>query len=273
MPPDDGSLTSAELAALAIKSGFHCVQHNRDSSVDAYVKAHDGFRAQVTLFPNMNLVAVPPPIGEETEYEYPHQLQKETARGLLFFGHDKEAYISDNFKVKDFLTPSKTSFRLDPTLVECLEASIDDLRANITIIDGYLTRSANQKNIGSRHREEKLRHQAGQAVTVKPAKRGTSLLDVGTSIIRGCTPLLRLQRRSVGIGCHKTYIYFDLRPSKSLSTADLIVVWNADNPTLYKNMSDAKAAVIKGKNHEQNTTGTHQPLTKGLEFILSRLFC
>ncbi|KAJ8312551.1 hypothetical protein KUTeg_009924 [Tegillarca granosa] len=194
LPPDDGSLTSTELAALAIKSGFHCVQHNRDSSVDVYVKAHDGFRAQVTLFPNINLIAVPPPIGEEKEYEYPSKLARETRSGLLFDGYDKEAQISDSFKVKDFLTPSKRSFRLDPTLVECLEAVIDDLRGNITIVHGYRTRSANQQNIGKRHREEKLRYQAGQAVAVKSAKRGKSLLDIGTSIIRGCTPILRLQR-------------------------------------------------------------------------------
>ncbi|XP_046569945.1 uncharacterized protein LOC124278269 [Haliotis rubra] len=226
-PPSGTTMSISTLRSMANCAGFDYIDTADSSSIDVYVKLQDGYQATVVPFQDTTLLAVG---VDDEDYAYPTELKNEFRTSLLFDGFNPDIQISGHFKVSDFKHSKKRFFRLDQYLADCLELTVQEFGETIEIIpdSAYRSHSVNIRDIAHRHPQEKLRFEAGQAVYVAPIKDKSkdSLVNLGYSFLRSCPPILRLQSRGLGIGCHSNKMYIDIRPMAG--DEDIADVWNVD---------------------------------------------
>lgn len=128
---------TSELRSMANCAGFDFVDTSKSSSIDVYVKLQDGYRATVVPFQATTLLAVG---VKDEDYAYPTELKDESRKSLLFDGFNKDVALSQHFKISDFKHSERRFFRLDISLVDCLEMVVNDLGKEIRVIQNYAYR-------------------------------------------------------------------------------------------------------------------------------------
>ncbi|XP_048252021.1 uncharacterized protein LOC124134974 [Haliotis rufescens] len=230
--PSVTTISISKLRSMANCAGFDFVDTSKSSSIDVYVKLQDGYQATIVPFQDTTLLAVG---VEDEDYAYPEELKNEFRTSLLFDGFNPHEQISEHFKVSDFKHSEKRFFRLDQYMADCLELVVHDLGEAIKIIpdSAYRSHSINMRDIAHRHPQEKVRFETGQAVyvTAMADLPNDFLVNLGYSFLRSCPPILRLQSRGLGIGCHSNKIYIDIRPMAI--DDDIADVWDADNKPVF----------------------------------------
>jgi len=228
---------------LAVRAGFDYVSYGEDY-VDVGVRNQAGLKAEISIFPGINLIAVEPPSNETEEYTLPVVSEQNP----LFDGHDGSQYISDCYNISDIQSPGKRYFRFETTLIEYLDEAATDYGSCIHIIKGsaYRTVSLNKENIEERHEEERVNFLLGKAVEVT----GSNLLQLGTSLIRSCTALLRPRLLKIGLGSHVDRLYVDIRTTTT--PMDIIDIWDVNNAELYKHFIEMKQTITNGNFQFQN---------------------
>ncbi|XP_046356065.2 uncharacterized protein LOC124134979 [Haliotis rufescens] len=236
-----------ELRSMANCAGFDFVDTSKSSSIDVYVKLQDGYRATVVPFQATTLLAVG---VKDEDYAYPTELKDESRKSLLFDGFNKDVALSQHFKISDFKHSERRFFRLDTSLVDCLEMVVNDLGKEIRVIQNsaYRSHSINMRDVDHRHPQEKFRFETGQAMYVTPiADQSTEVLvNIGQAFLRSCSPTLRLQSRGLGIGCHSDKLYIDIRPMTSGDVRDIADVWDAGNKAFFDIMHKTMNELRKG---------------------------
>ncbi|XP_076453310.1 uncharacterized protein LOC143288574 isoform X2 [Babylonia areolata] len=224
-----------QLASLAVCAGFDAVSFTSSAFIEGFVKAQAGYSAVLASYFEGPSYATVSPLGvDDSEYRYPVSLSEESVvTRLLDGGVPPDTPVSQHFRLRDVTSSDRRYFRLDPSLLECLELAEEDFPGTIEVIRDsvYRTRSENvRRNMDLRHPEELWRYQAGQAVEVRPAGTLSSerLLALATSILRECPALVRLQMRAVGLGCHSDRLYVDLRPLVAGHERVYVMVWEGE---------------------------------------------
>ncbi|XP_067685171.1 uncharacterized protein [Haliotis asinina] len=239
--------TTAQLHSLATCAGFDYIDSSKSSYIDVYVKLQDGYKATIVPFPVTTVLAVG---VQDEDYAYPPALIGESRKSLLFDGFNKDIALSQHFKISDFKHSERRFFRLDASLVDCLELVVNDLGQDVRVVPNtaYRSHSINLRDMDHRHSQEKLRYQAGQAMHVKPiaGKSTEDLVNIGQSFLRSCSPTLRLQARGLGIGCHGDSLYIDIRPMTSGDVRDIADVWNAGNEAVFDKLHSSMDELRKG---------------------------
>ncbi|KAL8573315.1 hypothetical protein ACOMHN_032777 [Nucella lapillus] len=270
----------SELASLAVCAGFDMVAFTTSDYVEAFVRAQSGYRAVLTAyFEGPSYPAVAPVGTDGEEYSYPQPLKDEDLTPtLLDGGLPPDTPLSQHLRLADVMSTDGRYFRLDPSLLECLELAEDDFSGTIQIIPDsmYRTRSANmRRNLDLRHPQELWRFQSGQAVEVRPAGTLSSerLLALATSILRECPAVVRLQTRALGLGCHGDRLYIDLRPLVAGHERVYVMVWEEEGgkETGYcRYVKDLQRNMIEGGPVVQSVPAIACPdrrLEPGLEFL------
>lgn len=236
----------------AICAEFDFVRYTSPQIIDVFVRRQDGFIEWKSYFPSgRGFVSVRSPENLTSEYGYPRALITEAQKPALIDGYDDTIHVSKYYTISDFKDNANRDLRLDPGLVECLQEASEELGRKVDIVPGsaYKTRSANLINYDILNREERLRHQAGQAARVKLGKSGRTidLVRLGKSLMRKCIPLLQQQQRSVGIGCYSDSLYIDVRPIWAGEETAPMHVWNSAGDDVYKELQEAADEVNNGK--------------------------
>ena len=246
-----GSLLTMDiLTSKAILAGFDSVRHSSPNYIEVCTKIQDGLQTHLVQFPEANLIGVPLPLGEEDEYNYPLQLLNEFRKPLLFDSSTSSDNIGERFKLKHFTSPGKRFIRLDPILIELLELAYDEFKGGFYVIpgSGYRPRSVNMDNIDTRHPNEKLRYQMGQAVEIKPNSlvNTENLFRLGAALIK-VAKTVRMQRIAIGIGSKEDRLYFEIWPMQD--DDDLALhVWQSQDSAgdLYQKLKEIETMVSKG---------------------------
>ena len=244
---DDYSLSSRDMANLAIVGGFDHVTLS-GSAVYACVKATSGSVSQLTQYPKINMHAVDPPTDKVTEYLITPYADYALAYPEIIDGNNEDLQISDCYKISHFKARNFRYLRLDPTLLECLDMASDYYGTCIDVVadSGYRPHSLNNQNIESRHEEEKWRFNVGMAAEIKPRQNTVDEMEnVALTIMRSCTPSLRLKRMKLGMGTHGDRIYIDIRQSNGSN--DIFELWDVDNGELHQKVNEAYEQLLKGK--------------------------
>ncbi|XP_069118483.1 uncharacterized protein [Argopecten irradians] len=236
------NVTMEYAASLAVLAGFDFVAI-RGSFLDLYVRQQAGIRASITPFPLVNLIDVNPPTNREEEYAL---IDEDLP---LYDGQNPEQNLSNCYKIADInhQRQPRRYFRVDPLLLECLEAASYEYGSCVPVVkgSGYRTKSINDINIEERHAEETQNFIRGKAVEIMPSNTGTdSLYELGLTIIRTCTALLRFKLMKVGVGSHSDRLYLDIRESSG--PRDLMSVWDVDNPQLYSKLKLVQDNLLAG---------------------------
>ncbi|KAK3589129.1 hypothetical protein CHS0354_017095 [Potamilus streckersoni] len=240
-----------ELARLAVCAGFDFVVIPSNSFIEVFVKYQESFQARKVSFPSGRFImAISVYENETLEYSYPKELDGEPIKPLLLDGHLEEIPLSESYFVKDFKHQDHRYFRVDSSLVDCLEEASTEYGQKLFVIPGsaYRPRSENLRNLDTRHHEELFRFQAGQAVEIglKTKFDVKDLAKVGMSVIRHCVPMLQLQQRSIGLGCHSDRLYLDIRPVFAHEETDVIHFWNGGGDVLFNLLRQAVESVNSG---------------------------
>lgn len=228
------------LASLAVCAGFDYVSYTDPTFIEVFVKAQAGYQAVLTNYIEGAAKAAVTPAGvDDLEYSYPANLAQESVLPMLVDGgFHPDTFLSEHVRLRNVMSRDRRYFRLDTSLLECIELAEDNFAGTIEIIPDslYRTRSVNvRNNFDLRHPQELWRFQTGQAMEVRPsgAVDSARLLELATSILRECPTLVRLQMRALGLGCHDDRIYVDLRPLVPGHERVYVIVWNNNNRTDY----------------------------------------
>ncbi|XP_067685193.1 uncharacterized protein [Haliotis asinina] len=244
-PPSGTTMSISTLRSMANCAGFDYINSSKSSSIDVYVKLQDGYQATVVPFQDTTLLSVG---VDDEDYAYPTELKNEFRKPYLFDGFNPDVQLSEHFKVSDFKHSKTRFFRLDQYLADCLELVAQEFGEAIKIIpdSAYRPHSVNIRDIAHRHPQEKLRFEAGQAVYVTPIidQSKDSLVNLGYSFLRSCPPILRLQARGLGIGCHSDKMYIDIRPMEG--DEDIADVWNVDYEPVFEIIQRAMDDLKRG---------------------------
>lgn len=241
-------LSMENFTSMAILAGFDYVRYTSSNFIEVCVKVQDGLETQVVQMPGANLVAVPLPLGEEQEYDYPDELKSESRKPLLFDVSTSPENIANHFRLSQFVSPEKRYIRLDNIFVNLLDLAYDLYSGGFYIVpgSGYRPRSVNKDNFDTRHEKEKLRYEMGQAAEIKPNNQvnDNSLFDLAMALTKAAKTV-RTQRLGIGFGCKPDRLYFELRPmteddSKSLE------VWDSGNRPLYDRLKKIEDMVSEG---------------------------
>ncbi|KAL3857350.1 hypothetical protein ACJMK2_012026 [Sinanodonta woodiana] len=240
-----------ELAKLAVCAGFDFVAIPSNSFIEVFVKYQESFQARKVSFPSGRFImAVSVYKNESLEYSYPKELDREPIKPLLLDGHLEGTPLSESYFIKDFKHQDHRYLRVDSSLVDCLEEASTEYGQKLVVIPGsaYRPRSENLRNLDTRHPEELFRFQAGQAVEIGLQTKFSvkDLAKVGMSVIRHCVPMLQLQQRSIGLGCHNDRLYLDIRPVFAHEETDVIHFWNVDGDALFNLLRQAVESVNSG---------------------------
>ncbi|KAL4222201.1 hypothetical protein ACF0H5_018238 [Mactra antiquata] len=244
------SLTMDEFVQKAILAGFDFVKYTSPDYIEVCVKVQDGLQTHLAQFPAANLVAVPLPLGEESEYDYPDILKNESRKPMLFDVSTSVKHIADHFLLSHFVSPGKRFIRLDSILTTILDLCHEmfDSGTGFHVIpgSGYRPRSVNIDNIATRHEKERLRYEMGQAVEIKPNKQTNdgSLFELGFALIK-VAKTYRMQRLAIGIGCKMDRLYFELRPMTEDDSRP-VEVWNSGNAPLFERLKYVESLILNG---------------------------
>ncbi|OWF42248.1 Protein hedgehog [Mizuhopecten yessoensis] len=238
----DINVTMEYAASLAVLAGFDFVAI-RESYLDLYVKNQAGIKASITPFPLVNLIDANHPTNSGEEYVLYDELLP------LYDGHRAEQKLSDCYTITDIRNQGSQNryFRIDSLLLQCLEEASYEHGSCIPVVKGsaYRTKSVNDINIDERHIEERNNFIRGKAVEIMPANTGDDpLYEVGLTVIRTCTAILRLKQMKIGIGSHSDRLYVDIR--QSTGSRDLLTLWNVDNLQLYNKMKQVHDDLFLG---------------------------
>lgn len=248
---DKGNIN--RLATLAVCAGFDYVKYTDSYYIEVFVKQQMGFRSQDVMFPSGHSLTAIPSSGlvDNVEYSIMSASVAESRKTSLFDGYTAEERLSDRYRISDFICPGYRFFRLDQTLVQCLERASDDLGHRIQVVpnSGYRVRSVNLDNIDIRTNEERFRFQLGQAVEIISShdKSTKGLIELGKSIIRACPVITRPQQRGIGLGCHTDKLYLDIRPIQQGQQDQFISIWSSGGLTLYYELFARVYAALSGK--------------------------
>ncbi|KAK7493718.1 hypothetical protein BaRGS_00015047 [Batillaria attramentaria] len=268
---------TADLASLAVCAGFDYVSYPNTSYIEAFVKAQTGYQTLIVSFIEGPPRAAVYPVGvDDSEYTYPDDLTEESVLPVLVDGgFPPETQISEHVRLRDVMSSDKRYFRLDASLLECIELAQEDFTGTIEILPDsvYRSRSTNfLRNFDLRHVQEKWRFQAGQAMLLRPQGKVTpeTLLALATSVLRECPALVRLQMRAVGLGCHSDHIYVDLRPLIPGHERVYVMVWDADRTSYCNDVMRLQKNMVEGGPVVQSTPSIScrdRGLDPGLEFL------
>ncbi|XP_052773072.1 uncharacterized protein LOC128211950 [Mya arenaria] len=232
----------------AILAGFDFVRRVSANTVEVCVKVQDGIQTHLAQFPATNLISVPLPLGEEDEYDWPEPLKNESRKPLLFDVSTSDDEIAEHFKLHHFTSPGKRYIRLDAVLVSILDLAYEDYPGGFYVISGsgYRPRSVNLDNIATRHDQETLRFEMGQALELKPNMPPTedNLFKLAVSLIR-ISKGVRLQQLGIGLGCKADRLYVELRPLRD-DTALVVEAWDSGNMPLYRRLKELQDMIADG---------------------------
>ncbi|KAK3092278.1 hypothetical protein FSP39_000651, partial [Pinctada imbricata] len=248
------SLSTKDLANLAVEAGFDFIQLCGDSLYTC-VKATCGTTSQIIQYPRINLYCNDPNTSDTDEYQIPPCAEDTLSHPPLIDGAYEDLQLSDCYKIKDFKAHNYRYFRLDPNLLECLDLASEYYGSCIKVLpdSGYRPRSLNNKNIDSRHEEEKCRFGVGRAAEVQPQNNtADNLKEMTLTIMRTCLPGLRLKRLKLVICVHLDRVYIDIRASNHCCS-DILKICNVDNSVLFDVVYDAYRQMLKGVSFIQPT--------------------
>ncbi|XP_060081519.1 uncharacterized protein LOC132560844 [Ylistrum balloti] len=237
------NVTMEYAASLAVFAGFDFVAI-RESYLDVYVKNQAGIWTSITPFPLVNLIDVNHPTNSGDEYVVTDE------RLPLYDGYKTELKLSDCYSVSDIQNQgtNKRYFRFDSMLLQCLDEASYEYGSCIPIVKGsaYRTISINDINIEERHIEERQKFPRGKAVEIIPVNtmEDDPMYELGITVVRTCTALLRLKQMKIGIGTHSDRLYLDIR--ESTGPRDLLTLWNVDNLHLYNRMKQVQDDLFAG---------------------------
>jgi uncharacterized protein YcbK (DUF882 family) len=157
----------------------------------------------ITFPSGESLSVINGPVGEGEE----HYDQLKSGNPLLdTSGSNKLKYLSKNFTVGDFAKSGKKVFdkaRIDPKLVQCLQAIRDRVNIPVIITSGYRSYLYNREIYRKRRKEPtKSQHMSGRAADVKA--KGISGLDLAKTAIDVCGC-------NVSVGLAPDFIHVDIR--------------------------------------------------------------
>lgn len=239
------SLSTTTLANLAVIAGFDHVTKESDHIV-ASVRPATGVNSVLVNYPNVNMHETEPPVDDMVEYEIPAEADYSLTYPLLLDGFNDSIRLSDCYKIADLKSNKFRYFRFDPTLLECMEEASSHYTECIAVESGsgYRVRSENNRNIDSRHSEEKWRFSVGQAVEIGKGKTLEELKVLGLTVIRSCVQNLIRKRLILGIGAHKDKLYVDIRESSP--AAEFVKVWEDGSSDLYTYLKDIENGFKNG---------------------------
>lgn len=276
----DPASKMATLASLAVCAGFDYVRYSDANYIEAFVKAQTGYQTLIVSFIEGPPRAAITPVGiDDQEYSYPENFTEESVLPMLVDGgFPPDTLLSEHVSLRDVKSSDKRYFRLDASLLECIELAEEDFSGTIEILPDsvYRSRSTNVlRNFDLRHDQEKWRFQTGQAMLLRPKGSVTSesLLALATSVLRECPALVRLQMRAVSLGCHEDHIYVDLRPLIPGLERVYVFVWDAEHTQSTGYCDDVmklQRNMIEGGPVVQSTPSIScrdRGLDSGLEFL------
>lgn len=264
------SLSTSTLANLAVIAGFDHVTKESDHIV-ASVRPATGVNSVLVNYPNVNMHETEPPVDDMVEYEIPAEADYSLTYPLLLDGFNDSIRLSDCYKIADLKSNKFRYFRFDPTLLECMEEASSHYTECIAVESGsgYRVRSENNRNIDSRHSEEKWRFSVGQAVEIGKGKTLEELKLLGLTVIRSCVQNLIRKRLILGIGAHKDKLYVDVRESSP--AAEFVKVWEDGSSDLYTYLKDIENGFKNGGAFIEPTNKTRacqpSPLGKNSYYI------
>ena len=89
--------------------------------------------------------AVTPAGADDLEYSYPAHLVEESVLPLLVDGgFPPDTLISEHVRLRDVMSSDRRYFRLDPSLLECLELAEEDFPGRIEVTFDGVTTSVNK---------------------------------------------------------------------------------------------------------------------------------
>ncbi|XP_062588036.1 uncharacterized protein LOC134249705 [Saccostrea cucullata] len=249
------SLTNSKLANLAVLAGFDHVTKESDHII-ASVRAAAGVNTVIVNYPNLNMHETEPPVKDMIEYEIPAEADYSLTYPILVDGFNASVNLSDCYRIEDIKSNDFRYFRFDEKLLECLEDASSHSEGCIKVISGsgYRVRSDNNRNIDSRHTEEKWRFSVGQAVEVGQGMNQKQLYKLGLTIMRSCVQNLIPKRLILGIGVHSDRLYVDIR--ESTSTEEFVKIWDHGFEPLYKDLKDIETGFKHGGAFIQPTNRT-----------------
>nr|KAG5704395.1 hypothetical protein BaRGS_031101 [Batillaria attramentaria] len=258
-PLDLDFLALTRLGQLAVCAGMDAVQQVANESKLQLAVREDGWSLEdrdleerrTMFWEGMDNMVYPVGV-DDSEYTYPDDLTEESVLPVLVDGgFPPETQISEHVRLRDVMSSDKRYFRLDASLLECIELAQEDFTGTIEILPDsvYRSRSTNfLRNFDLRHVQEKWRFQAGQAMLLRPQGKVTpeTLLALATSVLRECPALVRLQMRAVGLGCHSDHIYVDLRPLIPGHERVYVMVWDADRTSYCNDVMRLQKNMVEG---------------------------
>ncbi|XP_061188851.1 uncharacterized protein LOC133197027 [Saccostrea echinata] len=260
------SLSTSKLANLAVLAGFDHVTKESEHII-ASVRAAVGVNAVIVNYPNLNMHETEPPAKDVIEYEIPADADYSLTYPILVDGFNSSVNLSDCYRIADIKSDDFRYFRFDEKLLECLEDASSHSDGCIKVIygSGYRVRSENNRNIDSRHAEEKWRFSVGQAVEIGQGMNQNQLYNLGLTIMRSCVQNLIPKRLILGFGVHSDRLYVDIR--ESTPTEEFVKIWDHGFEPLYNQLKDIETGFKHGGAFIQPTNRTRacQPPPLGLK--------
>jgi len=89
--------------------------------------------------------AVTPAGADDLEYSYPaHLVEESVLPSLVDGGFPPDTLISEHVRLRDVMSSDRRYFRLDPSLLECLELAEEDFPGRIEVTFDGVTTSVNK---------------------------------------------------------------------------------------------------------------------------------